>query len=100
MEKIEKYVVFKYEDEFGFHYMKMDKLPGEGPTYIEPLREVYARVSPSRRSIFIAQGGSTSSSSKHFSLKGLKKFQHLGKIDYIWAKQHGQHNDYQSQRTN
>lgn len=28
MEKIEKYVVFKYEDEFGFHYMKMDKLPG------------------------------------------------------------------------
>lgn len=21
MEKIEKYVVFKYEDEFGFHYM-------------------------------------------------------------------------------
>lgn len=36
MEKIEKYVVFKYEDEFGFHYMKMDKLPGEGPTYMEP----------------------------------------------------------------
>lgn len=127
MKKIEKYVVFKYEDEFGFHYMKMDKLPGEGPTYmdpisfgkkinpnctpgaitqqpfsedgksayvlsskfvpvsgwwndkaevrewrertraykalkelkrkaIEPLREVYARVNPSRRSIFIAQG--------------------------------------------
>ena len=122
MKKIEKYVVFKYEDEFGFHYMKMDKLPGEGPTYmepisfekkinpnctpgaitqqpfsedgksayvlsskfvpvsgwwtrvykalkelkrkgedlklekaIEPLREVYARVNPSRRSIFIAQ---------------------------------------------
>lgn len=38
MEKIEKYVVFKYEDEFGFHYMKMDKLPGEGPTYMEPSR--------------------------------------------------------------
>ena len=38
MEKIEKYVVFKYEDEFGFHYMKMDKLPGEGPTYTEPPR--------------------------------------------------------------
>lgn len=37
MEKIEKYVVFKYEDEFGFHYMKMDKLPGEGPTYMEPI---------------------------------------------------------------
>lgn len=126
MKKIEKYVVFKYEDEFGFHYMVMDKLPGEGPTYmepisfekkinpnctpgaitqqpfsedgksayvlsskfvpvsgwwndkaevrewqkrtrvykalkelkrkaIEPLREVYARVNPSRRSIFIAQ---------------------------------------------
>lgn len=124
MKKIEKYVVFKYEDEFGFHYMKMDKLPGEGPTYmepisfekkinpnctpgaitqqpfsedgksayvlsskfvpvsgwwndkaevrewqertrvykalklekaIEPLREVYARVNPSRRSMFIAQ---------------------------------------------
>lgn len=127
MKKIEKYVVFKYEDEFGFHYMKIDKLPGEGPTYmepisfekkinpnctpgaitqqpfsedgksayvlsskfvpvsgwwndkaevrewqertrvyrkgedlklekaIEPLREVYARVNPSRRSIFIAQ---------------------------------------------
>ena len=33
MKKIEKYVVFKYEDEFGFHYMKMDKLPGGG-TYI------------------------------------------------------------------
>lgn len=31
MKKIEKYVVFKYEDEFGFHYMKMDKFPGEGP---------------------------------------------------------------------
>lgn len=26
-----------YEDEFGFHYMKMDKLPGEGPTYMEPI---------------------------------------------------------------
>lgn len=37
MKKIEKYVVFKYEDEFGFHYMKMDKLPGEGPTYTEPI---------------------------------------------------------------
>lgn len=36
MEKIEKYVVFKYEDEFGFHYMKIDKLPGEGPTHMEP----------------------------------------------------------------
>lgn len=126
MKKIEKYVVFKYEDEFGFHYMVMDKLPGGGPTNmepisfekkinpnctpgaitqqpfsedgksayvlsskfvpvsgwwndkaevrewqertrvykalkelkrkaIEPLREVYARVNPSRRSIFIAQ---------------------------------------------
>lgn len=28
MKKIKKYVVFKYEDEFGFHYMVMDKLPG------------------------------------------------------------------------
>lgn len=37
MKKIEKYVVFKYEDEFGFHYMKMDKFPGEGPTYMEPI---------------------------------------------------------------
>jgi hypothetical protein len=37
MKKIEKYVVFQYEDEFGFHYMVMDKLPGEGPTYIEPI---------------------------------------------------------------
>lgn len=134
MEKIEKYVVFKYEDEFGFHYMVMDELPGEGPIFpetisfekkinpnctpgaitrqpfsengksayvlsskfvpvagwwpdkadvrewqertrvykalkelkrkgedlklekaIEPLREVYARVNPSRRSTFIAQ---------------------------------------------
>lgn len=36
-EKIEEYVVFKYEDEFGFHYMIMDKLPGEGPTYMEPI---------------------------------------------------------------
>ena len=34
MENIEKYVVFQYEDEFGFHYMVMDKLPGEGPTYM------------------------------------------------------------------
>lgn len=37
MKKIEKYVVFQYEDEFGFHYMIMDKLPGEGPTYIETI---------------------------------------------------------------
>lgn len=37
MKEIEEYVVFKYEDEFGFHYMKMDKLPGEGPTYMEPI---------------------------------------------------------------
>lgn len=37
MKKIEKYVVFQYEDEFGFHYMVMDKLPGEGPTYMEPV---------------------------------------------------------------
>lgn len=29
MKKIKKYVVFKYEDEFGFPYMVMDKLPGE-----------------------------------------------------------------------
>ena len=43
---------------------------------------------------------STSSPSKHFSLKRLKKFQYQGKIDYIWDKQHGQHNDYQSQRIN
>lgn len=35
MKKIEKYVVFKYEDEFGFHYMVMDELPGEGPIYPE-----------------------------------------------------------------
>ena len=35
MEKIEKYVVFKYEDEFGFHYMVIDKLPGEEPTHLE-----------------------------------------------------------------
>lgn len=37
MKKIEKYVVFKYEDEFGFHYMEMDKLPRDGPTYMEPI---------------------------------------------------------------
>lgn len=37
MENIEKYVVFQYEDEFGFHYMEMDKLPGEGPTYMESI---------------------------------------------------------------
>lgn len=37
MEKNEKYVVFKYEDEFGFHYMKIDKLPGEGSTYMDPI---------------------------------------------------------------
>lgn len=35
MKKIEKYVVFKYEDEFGFHYMVIDKLPGEEPTSSE-----------------------------------------------------------------
>lgn len=37
MEKNKKYVVFKYEDEFGFHYMKLDKLPGEGSTYMGPI---------------------------------------------------------------
>lgn len=37
MENIEKYVVFQYEDEFGFHYMVIDKLPGEGPTYMESI---------------------------------------------------------------
>lgn len=37
VEKNEKYVVFKYEDEFGFHYMKLDKLPGEGSTYMDPI---------------------------------------------------------------
>lgn len=37
MEKNEKYVVFKYGDEFGFHYMKLDKLPGEGSTYMDPI---------------------------------------------------------------
>lgn len=37
MKKIEKYVVFKYEDEFGFHYMVMDELPGEEPTFPEPV---------------------------------------------------------------
>lgn len=37
MENIEKYVVFQYEDEFGFHYMVMDKLPEEGPTYMESI---------------------------------------------------------------
>lgn len=37
MKKIEKYVVFKYEDEFGFHYMVMDELPGEGPISLETL---------------------------------------------------------------
>lgn len=42
----------------------------------------------------------TSSLSKQFPLKRLKKFQYVGKINYIWDKQHGQHNDYQSQRIN
>lgn len=37
MKKIEKYVGFKYEDEFGFHYMVIDKLPGEEPTHPETL---------------------------------------------------------------
>lgn len=37
MKKIEKYVVFKYEDEFGFHYMVMDELPREEPTHPETL---------------------------------------------------------------
>lgn len=38
MEKIEKYVVFKYEDEFGFHYMVMDELPGGDPYTRRPYR--------------------------------------------------------------
>ena len=46
MKKIEKYVVFKYEDEFGFHYMKIDKLPGEGPTYMEPISFGGGRSTP------------------------------------------------------
>lgn len=163
MEKIEKYVVFKYEDEFGFHYMEIDKLPGEGPTYMEPIsfekkinpnctpgaitqqpfsedgksayvlsskfvpvsgwwndkaevREWQERTSSLRKPLSLYEkympgstpaGGaylllrwSTSSPSKHFSLKRLKKFQYQGKIDYIWDEQHGQHNDYQSQRIN
>lgn len=37
MKKIKKYVVFKYEDVSGFHYMVMDKLPGEKPTHLEPI---------------------------------------------------------------
>lgn len=37
MKKIEKYVVFKYEDEFGFHCMVMGKLPGEETTHPETL---------------------------------------------------------------
>lgn len=37
MKKIEKYVVFKYENEFGFHYMVIDKLPGGEPTHPETL---------------------------------------------------------------
>lgn len=67
MEKIEEYVVFKYEDEFGFHYMKMASFPGRdlhtwSPSRsgrrekaIDPIREAYNRLSPSRRSMFIAQ---------------------------------------------
>lgn len=51
---MEKYAVFKYEDEFGFHYMEMDKLPGEGPAYMEPI-SFEKKVNPSRRSMFIAQ---------------------------------------------
>lgn len=35
MKKIEKYVVFKYEDEFGFHYMVINKLPRGEPTSSE-----------------------------------------------------------------
>lgn len=37
MKKIEKYVVFKYEDGAGFHYMVMDELPGKGPISPEAL---------------------------------------------------------------
>lgn len=73
MKKIKKYVVFKYEDEFGFHYMVMDKLPGETLSSekakelkrkgedlklekaIEPIQEAYSRLSPSGRSTFVAQ---------------------------------------------
>lgn len=45
MKKIEKYVVFKYEDEFGFHYMEMDKLPGGG-TYIYGTRLIREEDQP------------------------------------------------------
>lgn len=37
MKKNGEYVVFKYEDESGFHYMAMDKLSGEEPTHPETL---------------------------------------------------------------
>lgn len=46
MKKIKKYVVFKYEYEFGFHYMVMDKLPGERPTYMEPISSVMREEPP------------------------------------------------------
>lgn len=46
MKKIEKYVVFKYEDEFGFHYMVIDKLPGEEPTYMEPTPSEKKKINP------------------------------------------------------
>lgn len=46
MKKIEKYVVFKYEDEFGFHYMVIDKLPGEEPTYMEPTSSEKKKINP------------------------------------------------------
>lgn len=38
MKKIKKYVVFKYEDVSGFHYMIMDKLPGGTPSSRKPPR--------------------------------------------------------------
>ena len=59
MKKIEKYVVFKYEDEFGFHYMKIDKLPGEGPTYMEPIsfeKKINPNCTPSHHSTAVFGG--------------------------------------------
>lgn len=98
MKKIEKYVVFKSEDEFGFHYMVIDKLPGEEPTHPETLT-FKKKTSSSRKPLSLYEkhtvvsvqaGGvrlllkwSTFSLSRQFALRSLKKFSHGKKIDYI-----------------
>lgn len=85
MEKIEKYVVFKYENEFGFHYMVMDELPGEGPISLETLtfEKKHTVVSVQAGGVRLLLKWSTFSLSRQFALRSLKKFSYEEKIDLI-----------------